>query len=87
MSPSKLRAWLNDQPEPMTLRDIVLKRQGEAGFVSSSERRIQHSLKALEAAGLVTFNPGEHGSKLWYVIGSKADKTGGIDADYANSAE
>lgn len=87
MSPSKLRAWLQDHGEPIPIREIAAVYQKLTG--TFAEKRIQRSMKALEEAGLVEFDEGEHGAKLWHLTkdGVEAEEPTGIDPDYAASAE
>lgn len=58
--------WLMEHEQPISVREIATQRQSVTG--KFSEKRIQHSMKALETAGLVGFEPGPNNSKLWYVL-------------------
>lgn len=69
MSPNRLKEWLREHGEPVSIRAIEAERQKETG--NFSERQIRKSMKALEAAGLVEYTLGEQSVKLWSLTNGK----------------
>lgn len=72
MSPSKLRALMSEMGQPVSIKELAIRKQEETG--TFAERDIRKSMKALETAGLVTYETGDQNAKLWTLV--KKDEAG-----------